>query len=530
MSEGAHLLNSEQIILKVMNMKKKLAVLLMTFLFWATNMFAQTAIDSLINAKVSPLADMVEQTVQYPIYMQFFGMEEAVAFPIVLLILILGGLGFSLYFLFPNIRWFGTAVSVVRGKYDYVNEEKEGLPPVEGEVSAFQALSTALSATVGLGNIAGIAIAISVGGPGATFWMIVAGFLGMASKFTECTLGVRFREIDKNGKVYGGPLYYLRKGLREKGFAKLGLGFAWVYAWIMIFASLTAGSMFQINQATEQVVPIISNLMGIQSNSIGFFFGLTIAIIVAIVIIGGIKRIGKVAETVVPLMVGIYVVAGLFILIANYDQLVPAFQTIAQEAFSPTAVQGGILGIMVVGFTRAAFSNEAGLGSAAFAHSAVRTRYAASEGMVALLEPFIDTIVVCTMTALVIIVTDTECQAGSGIQCTSEAFESVLPNFSLILGVAALLFAFSTMLAWSYYGLQAWKYLFGRQLLTENIYKMLFCIFIVLGAASSLGAVRRLADSMMLALVIPNMLGLVFLAPLVKEEVQKYLKAIRQES
>ena len=197
------------------------------------------------------------------------------------------------------------------------------------KLTAFQALSTALSATVGLGNIAGIAIAISVGGPGATFWMIVAGFLGMASKFTECTLGVRFREIDKNGKVYGGPLYYLRKGLREKGFAKLGLGFAWVYAWIMIFASLTAGSMFQINQATEQVVPIISNLMGIQSNSIGFFFGLTIAIIVAVVIIGGIKRIGKVAETVVPLMVGIYVVAGLFILIANYDQLVPAFQTIA---------------------------------------------------------------------------------------------------------------------------------------------------------------------------------------------------------
>jgi AGCS family alanine or glycine:cation symporter len=193
-------------------------------------------------------------------------------------------------------------------------------------------------------------------------------------------------------------------------------------------------------------------------------------------------------------------------------------------------VQGGILGIMVVGFTRAAFSNEAGLGSAAFAHSAVRTRYAASEGMVALLEPFIDTIVVCTMTALVIIVTGTDCQAGSGIQCTSDAFESVLPNFSLILGLAALLFAFSTMLAWSYYGLQAWKYLFGRQLLAENIYKILFCIFIVLGAASSLGAVRRLADSMMLALVIPNMLGLVFLAPLVKEEVQKYLKAIRQES
>ena len=511
-----------------MIMSKKFYIALYAFLLLPISQaFSQGGLDSLINRRVAPVASAVGEFVLYPIPIQVGAMEEPVAFPIVLIVLILGGLWFTLYFSFPNFRWFGLSLGVVRGKYEYVNEEREGEEPVQGEVSAFQALTTALSATVGLGNIAGIAIAISAGGPGATFWMIVAGFLGMASKFTECTLGVRFREIDENGKVYGGPLFYLRKGLGMKGLGKLGQGFAWFYALIMIFASLTAGSMFQINQATEQVVPLISSLMGVESSSMGFLFGLSIAILVAIVIIGGIQRIGKVAERIVPLMVIIYVGAGFFIMFSNANQLLPAFQLIVQEAFSPTAVQGGILGIMVVGFTRAAFSNEAGLGSAAFAHSAVRTRYPASEGMVALLEPFIDTIVVCTMTALVIIVTGTECQAGAGIQCTSNAFESVLPNFSLVLGLAALLFAFSTMLAWSYYGLQAWKYLFGRALLAENIYKVLFCIFIVLGAASSLGAVRQLADAMMLALVIPNMLGLLLLAPLVKEEVKKYVSAIR---
>lgn len=481
-----------------------------------------------VKEALNVLSAYITSFVFFPISIQVGGMAQAVQLPIVVALLIGIALYFTFYFGFPNIKYLPLAARVLSGKYDNAPDKAAAKASGgDGEVSAFQALTTALSATVGLGNIAGVAIAISNGGPGATFWMMLAGFLGMSSKFVECTLGVKYREIDVNGKVSGGPMYYLKKGLATKKLGRLGGVFAWIYALVMIFAAITAGGMFQVNQATMQVIPIIANTMGIESQSIGLVFGIFMATMVGIVIIGGIKRIGKVAEKIVPTMVGIYILAALVILVLHFSSIDDAFVLIFKEAFNPSAVGGGVMGALVVGFTRGAFSNEAGLGSASFAHSTVKTQYPASEGMVALLEPFIDTIVVCTISALIIIITGTDCTVGSGIACTSAAFESVLPNFSLVLGLAAVLFAFSTMLAWSYYGLQAWNYLFKGNKNAGLIFQIIFCVAIVIGAIASLTAVVNIGTAMMFALVVPNMIGLLFLTPVVKEEVKRYVEAIR---
>ena len=393
---------------------------------------------------------------------------------------------------------------------------------------------------MGLGNIAGVAIAIAIGGPGATFWMILAGFLGMASKFTECTLGVKYREIGPDGTVYGGPMYYLSKGLGERGMGAFGKFMAVFYAIMLIGGSFGGGNMFQSNQAAAQ----FKALIGTDSGMAGTLFGIVLALLVAIVIIGGIKRIGKVAEKIVPAMVGIYVVSAIIILIYHANLIPDAFGQIIGGAFTGAGITGGIIGVLIQGFKRAAFSNEAGVGSASVAHSAVKTKYPASEGVVALLEPFIDTVLVCTMTALVIIIFNSsaggafaygdvinnevliEGQRIGGVNLTSAAFNSVLPGFSYILTIAVILFAFSTMLSWSYYGLQAWMYLFGKSKQAEVTYKILFCIFIVIGAAASLGAVTDFSDAMVFAMVFPNMIGLFILAPVVKKELKIYLDAI----
>lgn len=409
------------------------------------------------------------------------------------------------------------AINTVRGKYSDPNDS--------GEVSHFQALTAALSGTVGLGNIAGVAIAISLGGPGATLWMIIAGLLGMASKFTECTLGVKYRDIGADGTVYGGPMYYLTKGLREKGYARLGKILAVFFAIMCIGGSFGGGNMFQANQAAVQ----FNTLIGATSGSSGAVFGVVLALIVAMVIIGGIKRIGSVTEKVVPFMCGIYVFAALVIIFGNFSQIPHAFGLVVRGAFSPEAVAGGFVGVLVQGFRRAAFSNEAGVGSAAIAHSAVRTQHPASEGVVALLEPFIDTVVVCTMTALVIVITGNYInpEGISGVDLTSKAFASVLPWFPYLLTLAVVLFAFSTMLSWSYYGLQSWMYIFGRSRISDYSYKVLFCLFIILGSAASLGAVTDFSDAMIFAMVVPNMVGLVILMPEVKKELNNYVNKIR---
>lgn len=484
--------------------------------------------------------------------------------PIVVILLVVGATFFTLYFKVPSITKFPTAINTVRGRY--VDIEKHGVDKLydndealaeediqdtirdesaHGEVSHFQALATAVSGTVGLGNIAGVAVAIATGGPGATFWMIVCGLLGMSTKFVECTLGVKYRDVGKDGTIYGGPMYYLSKGLKATGKAGLGKVLGIIFAILCVGASFGGGNAFQSNQATVQ----ISSLIGVSGGATGSIIGFILAVLVGIVIIGGIKRIAKITEKIVPFMAGIYVLAALIIIFANFKYIDDAFGLILEGAFTPMAGLGGFIGVLIVGFQRAAFSNEAGAGSAAIAHSAVRTKYPASEGVVALLEPFIDTVVICTMTALVIIffnIDGTNMQSvftygaveGSnvminatgerigGVDLTSEAFDSVIPGFSYVLTIAIVLFAFSTMISWSYYGLQSWKYLFGRGKAADLTYKILFLLFVIIGAAATLDAVIKFSDAMILALVFPNMIGLLLLFPKVREEMKRYLDAI----
>ena len=467
----------------------------------------------------------------------------------VLFPLIIGATYFTIYFKLINFRGFFTSINIVRGKYDHLDHHESmvgagdstpggdaietiAIEGHDGEVSHFQALTAALSATVGLGNIAGVAIAVSIGGAGATFWMIVAGFLGMASKFVECTLGVKYRDIAEDGTVYGGPMYYLTKGLKSKGLGGLGKVLAVLFAIFVIGGSFGGGNMFQVNQAFQLVESITGGDDSFLHGK-GWLFGLVMAVFVGIVIIGGIKKIAKVTDKIVPFMVVIYVAASLFVIIAKYDMIGSAFAAIWNGAFSPEGIAGGIIGVLVQGFRRAAFSNEAGVGSASIAHSAVKTKYAASEGMVALLEPFIDTVVVCTMTALVLIITgfvdplNPPANDAQAILLTSSAFASSISWFPYVLTVAVVLFAFSTMISWSYYGFQGWAYLFGRTKKMEYTYKLLFCVFVVIGAAASLGSVIGFSDAMIFAMMVPNMIGLVILAPKVKAELTKYMTAIK---
>ena len=479
--------------------------------------------------------------------------------PIVLILLVLGATFFTIYFKFPNILKFPLAINVVRGKYDDL--EGHGVKKAElnivdgdipdtirdesedGEVSHFQALATAVSGTVGLGNIAGVAVAIAIGGPGATFWMIVCGLIGMSTKFVECTLGVKYRDVGEDGTVYGGPMYYLSRGLKAKGLSGLGKVLAAIFAILCVGASFGGGNAFQSNQAAVQ----LKTMFNLEGGAIGVIIGIVLAVLVGIVIIGGIKKIASVTEKIVPFMAIIYVIASLIIIFANIKYIGDAFGMIFSGAFTPEAGLGGILGVIIVGFQRAAFSNEAGAGSAAIAHSAVKTKYPASEGIVALLEPFIDTVVICTMTALVIIFFNMDVGAFSygnavgstvllndsgayigGVDLTSMAYDSVIPGFRYVLTIAIVLFAFSTMISWSYYGLQSWKYLFGRGRTADIIYKVLFLLFVVIGAAATLDAVIKFSDAMILALVFPNMIGLLILFPKVKEELKKYLDAIKK--
>ncbi|MFP2996397.1 alanine/glycine:cation symporter family protein [Spongiivirga sp. MCCC 1A20706] len=473
---------------------------------------------------------------------------DSVGIPWVLLVLLIGASYFTAYFRFINFRQFLTAVKVVKGDYDDLEKAFiEGSTNIhqsqgdavdtirveghEGEVSHFQALTAALSATVGLGNIAGVAIALSIGGAGATFWMVMVGLLGMASKFVECTLGVKYREIDESGTVFGGPMYYLKNGLNQKGFKKLGKLLAALFAIMCIGGSFGGGNMFQINQAFK----LFEYVTGAESSFVhgkGWLFGLIMAILVGVVIIGGIKKIAKVTDKIVPVMVVVYVLAVLTILIINYKQIPMAIQSIIDGAFSPDSAAGGFIGVMVQGFKRAAFSNEAGIGSSSIAHSAVKTKYPASEGLVALLEPFIDTVVVCTMTALALIITGqitigSEVSWEEGAILTSKALESGISWFPYLLSVAVILFAFSSMISWSYYGYQAWSFLFGRKKRTAYIYKTLFCLFVIVGAASSLTAVTDFSDAMIFAMLVPNMIGLFLLRKKVGDELKKYLHGIK---
>ena len=447
--------------------------------------------------------------------LKFFGIDIGADIPIVVVWLVFGALFFTFRMKFINFRGFKHALSLVRGDYDD--------PEDKGEVSHFQALTTALSATVGLGNIAGVAIAISVGGPGATFWMIVAGLLGMSSKFVECTLGVKYRKLDANGEVSGGPMYYLRDGLAKYNMPIIGKILAVMFAILCIGGSFGGGNMFQANQAYAQLSGQFPALAGN-----GPLFGLILASLVGVVIIGGIKSIANVTEKIVPLMALLYVGTALVIILINISEVGNVFVLIFNGAFAPDAAFGGVIGVLIQGFRRAAFSNEAGVGSAAIAHSAAKTKEPVSEGIVSLLEPFIDTVVICTMTALVIIFTGMYNVEGlEGAQMTSNAFGSVFSWFPYLLVIAIFLFAFSTMISWSYYGLKSWEFLFGKSKFSEYSYKSIFLLFIIVGSSVKLGAVLDFSDMMILAMAFPNIIGLLILSKEVKIDLNSYLKRLK---
>jgi AGCS family alanine or glycine:cation symporter len=398
-----------------------------------------------------------------------------VGFPLIVAWLLFGALYFTVRMRFVNVRLFKHAINLVRGKYETKNQV--------GEVSHFQALTTALSATVGLGNIAGVAIAIGTGGPGATFWMILVGFLGMSSKFTECTLGQMYRKVRKDGTIMGGAMHYLSEGLKEKNLAGLGGFLAGLFCILCIGGSFGGGNAFQVVQSLDLIKTVIPTLA-----EYSWVYGLIMSTLVGVVIIGGIKSISRVASIIVPFMCGVYLIACIFILVSKFSLIPAAFALIFEQAFSPDAAFGGFLGVLIIGVKRAVFSNEAGIGSAAIAHSAAKVSNPVEEGSVALLEPFIDTIVVCTMTALVIIITGSYIDPSNaefiannqGGALTSAAMGSVIPWFPYILSIAVFLFAFSTMISWSYYGERCWVYLFGDK--SSLIYKILFLIFCFLGS------------------------------------------------
>ncbi len=461
-------------------------------------------------------AGYVVDSIEAVIFFDVAFWDPDVTLPLVVLWLIAGATFFTVRFQFVNFRAFRHAIDCTRGRYTD--------PKAHGEISHFQALSAALSATVGLGNIAGVAFAVGIGGPGAVFWMVLAGFLGMSSKFAECTLGQLYRVTRADGHVSGGGMHYLRDGLAEIGFTRLGKALSVIFALMCIGGSLGGGNMYQANQAFAQVaeaVPIMASKGG------AVLFGLLLASLVGVVIIGGIKRIGEVAARLVPFMCILYVICGLCLLIAHAGSLGSAVATIVSEAFSWQAGAGGFFGALIQGFRRAAFSNEAGAGSAAIVHSAARTDEPVREGIVALLEPFVDTIIVCTITGLVIVVTGAHLQtdAESGIAMTSWAFETVFPWFPPILTLIAVLFAFSTMISWSYYGEQCWARLFGVR--TILVYKGLFLLFVWMGAIFKAKAVIDFGDAMILGMAFPNMFGAVILSGRIKRELDKYLAKLR---
>ncbi|MDD3195978.1 MAG: alanine/glycine:cation symporter family protein [Paludibacter sp.] len=449
------------------------------------------------------------------------GLQLPVKIPFIILWLIAGATFFTIYLRFINLRGFKHAIDLVLGKYDKASHT--------GEISHFQALATATASTVGLGNIAGVAVAITMGGPGATFWLIIAGFLGMTTKLVECTLGVKYRRLNPDGSVSGGPMYYLRDGLALKGWAKTGKVLAFLFA---VFASIGAfgiGNMFQSNQMIAQTIITFPSLEGKE-----VWLGLIVALLTGIVIVGGIKGIARVNDKLFPMMAGIYIVSALIVIGINYTRIDDAFIAILEGAFSPSGIKGGIVGVMIIGFRRAAFSNEAGIGSAAIAHSSVKTETPVTEGFVALLEPFIDTVVVCTITALVIITSGLYLNPDqlAGTQLTSAAFATVSPWFPYVLLPTILLFAYTTIISWSYYGVKSFDFLVGdfverkwkKRILATRVYQLIYLFFTVMGAVLHLNAVVDFSDMLILAMAVPNIIGLYILVPEVRQALKVYIK------
>ena len=477
-------------------------------------------IDQAVDAAFRPIAETMVELV-------FFSIDVGgTDLPLIVVWLIVGAIFFTGYFRLINIRGFGHAIRIVAGK-----EDSE--PRAPGELSHFQALTTAVSGTVGVGNVVHVAVAISIGGPGATFWLIVAGFLGMASKFVECTLGVKYRQTNADGSVSGGPMFSMDKGFAELNMRRIGKTMAWYYAICVMLGSLGAGCMFQANQAYVQFVSVSGGDASVFAGR-GWLFGVLLALLTAAVIIGGIKSIAKVTSKLVPFMALLYVSTALVVIGANVEKLPGAVLSIVTNAFSPEGVTGGAIAVLVLGFRRAAFSNEAGIGSSSIAHAAVKPREPLTQGFVAMLEPFIDTVIVCTITALVITVTVYDpamLNSGqiSGVELTSSAFASVIPWFPYVLAVVIMLFAYSTMISWSYYGLEGFIYIFGSNRASKLVFNSIFCGFIVIGCTTQLSAVLDFSDAMIFAMALANVAALYVLGPGVKRDLDAYWQR-RQES
>ncbi len=496
-------------------MKYVLRIVLSWGLLLAASHTFAAGIDETVEAWVGPASTALSNFIFYKANLLGHNI------PLIVLWLAVAATFFTLYLGFINIRGFSHAIRLVRGDYHNPNHP--------GEISHFQAVATAVSGTVGIGNIGGVAVAITIGGPGAALWLIVAGFLSMSTKLVECTLGVKYRRHNADGSVSGGPMYYLEEFLKQRNLPKLGKLLGGFYALCLVIGCFGIGNMFQSNQAYVQVVNITGQQQSFFADK-GWLFGLMLAAVVAVVILGGIKSIARVAGKVVPFMAILYIVSACVIIALSAEHVPHAFALMFDGAFTMEGATGGAIGAMIVGFQRALFSNEAGIGSAPIAHSAVQTNEPASEGLVSLLEPFIDTIVICTLTSLVIITTAYPyglMESGyEGIALTSAAFEHHVSWSPYPLAIAALLFAFSTTIAWSYYGLKGWTYLFGEAPLTQNIFKTIFCGFIVLGCMTNLTSVLAFSDAIVFLIAIPNILGLYLFAPEVKREVSQYLDKI----
>ena len=473
-------------------------------------------VDDAINSWFEPIATWFGSVIFFPITI------GSISFPFVVLWLIFAAGVFTVYFGFIQARGAKLSLEIIRGKYTSKSDP--------GEVTHFQALASALSGTVGLGNIAGVGVAIALGGPGATFWMIIAGLLGMCTKFVECTLGVKYREIDENGVVHGGPFKYLPVAFRRFG-KPVATVLTGLFAIAILIFGIVGGGMFQANQTFAQVRTATGGDDGILAGPFAsLIFGIIFAALVALVILGGIRSIAKVTDKLVPGMAIFYVVSCLLVLGLNFSNIPAAIGEIFAGAFNPQGVAGGIVGVMIIGFQRSAFSNEAGIGSAPIAHSAVKTRRPISEGFVALLEPFIDTVVVCTMTALTIIVANQasyreDLGAGEigGVALTSDAFSTVASWYPVLLAIAVALFAFSTLITWAYYGEQAWSYLFGNAKASVTVFRTLVCLFVVVGCVATFSKVVEFADAALFMCAFINILGLYMLMPVVKKEMKKYL-------
>lgn len=485
-------------------------ILLLLFAF-SSQGFASEGIDAQINQAMKPIADTISSFIFYKITIA--GAE----LPLIVLWLLGAAAFFTVYFNFLSLRGFKHAFHLLRGDYEQKHHK--------GEVTHFQALATALSGTVGIGNIGGVAIVISIGGPGATFWLIVAGFLSMSTKFAECVAGVKYRQINPDGSISGGPMYYLEKGLKGTKLNCLAKPMGYFYAIAIVIGCVGIGNMFQSNQAFQQFI-FVTGAENSYFSDKGWLFGTVMASIVAVVIIGGLRSIARVTSKLVPFMAVTYVIGALVVIFLNADKVPWAINAIFTEAFNPNAIAGGVLGVMILGFQRAVFSNEAGIGSAAIAHSAVRTHEPVTEGYIGLMEPFIDTVVICTMTALVILTTVYEpSMTGSGVQgieLTAKAFSDTISWSAIPLAFIAILFAFSTLLSWSYYGLKGWTYVFGESKSAELLFKFLFCCFAALGCMVQLDAVLDFSDALVFVIALPNVIGLYLLAPTIKKEMLSY--------